>query len=188
MSNAQAPIRGHGRGRAFARGGRGAPRGGRNAINLPEPPRDGGSPIASHLSTLHDASFTTDDTIELFTQVILTHQPSHNITVRQKHVENVCGGLNSRTKANATKNIITTFTPDSLDEQRRHLNEKHNNNCKTIKYTTIKTKQTHIYTSKAPTKNYPNIPIKPTPWQIARKNPISSRLQPTTALLTTDAS
>ncbi len=100
MADAQFPIRGHGRGHAFAqRGGRGAPRGGRNAVNLPQPPRDGGSPIATHLSTLHDASSTTDDTIELFAQVRTTHQASHSITARQKHVENVCCGLNSQTKS-----------------------------------------------------------------------------------------
>ncbi len=107
MANGQAPIRGHGRGRALARGGRGAPTGGRHVGNLPKPPRGGGSPIASHLSTLHDASNTTDDTIELFTQIILTHQASHSITVRQKHVENVCGGLNSRTTANAIIKPLT---------------------------------------------------------------------------------
>ena len=114
MANAQAPTRGHGRGRAFGRGGRGAPRGGRNAANPQEPTRDGGSPRTSHLSTLHDASSTTDDTIELFTQVKLTHQASHSITVSQKHVENVCEGLNSRTKTNETKKTTTAFTPDSL--------------------------------------------------------------------------
>jgi hypothetical protein len=116
MSNSQDPIRGHGRGRALARGGRGVPRGGRNTVNLPEPPRDGGSPIASHLSTVQDANSSTDDTIELFTQVISTHPASHIITVRQKHVENSCEGLNSHIKLTTTKQSITAFTPDSLDE------------------------------------------------------------------------
>ena len=108
MSNAQAPIRGHGRGRALARGGRGVPGGGRN---LPEPPRDGGSPIASHLSTVHDANSSTDDTIELFTQVISTHQASHSITVRQKHVENSYEGLNSHIKLTTTKNLSQYSPP-----------------------------------------------------------------------------
>jgi hypothetical protein len=134
MSNAQAPIRGHDRGRAFIRGGRGAPRGGRNAVNPPEPPRDGGSPITAHLSTLHDASPTTDDTIELFTQVKLTHHSSHSITVRQKHVENVCGGLNSqknqyklcfthppptRSPSSGGICLISTITPPILNNTAR---------------------------------------------------------------------
>ena len=161
MTDAQAPIRGHGRGRAITREGRGAPRGGRNAVNLPQPPREGGSLITSHLPTLHDANPTTDDTIELFTQVIPTHQAPHSITVRQKHVENACEGLNSHIKVTTTKKSITTFTPDSLDEQRRNFYEHNNNNCKIIKHATIKTTQTNKYTSNDSTKNIPNFPVNP---------------------------
>jgi hypothetical protein len=100
MADDRAPIRVRGKGRAFAtrggRGGRGGPRGGRNAVKIaPQLPRDGGSPIAFHMSTLHDANSTTDDTILTFTQVRTTHHASHNITARQKHVKNVYGGLNS---------------------------------------------------------------------------------------------
>jgi hypothetical protein len=75
MAYARAPIRARGRGRAFAfRGGRGGPKGGRNAVEIvPQPPRDGGSPIVPHMSTLHDAKSTTDDTIVTFTRVRPMH-------------------------------------------------------------------------------------------------------------------
>ena len=133
MADNRAPIRVRGRGRAFAaRGGRGGPRGGRNAAEIaPQLPRDGGSPIASHLSTLHDASSTTDDTILEFTQVRNAHLAYRNITVRQKHVENVCGGLNNQLRAKNTTRVHTTFTPDSLAEQRRKYSNKKDYNFKT---------------------------------------------------------
>ena len=163
MSNSQAPIRGHGRGRAFARGGRGANRGGRIAVNLPEPPRDGGSPISSHLSTFHDTTSVIDDTIELFTHVTLTHQASRSIAVRQKHVENVCRGLNNHIKATKTNKFITSFTPDSLDEQRRHIFVHNNNNRKIIKkHITINTTQTNNDINNYTTNYfYLNLPVKP---------------------------
>ena len=85
----------------------------------PRPLRDGGSPIASHPSTLHDTNSITADAIDTFTQVRPIHHTSHNITVRQKQVENVCGGLNSQSKTKSSILFYTTFTPDSLAEQRR---------------------------------------------------------------------
>jgi hypothetical protein len=41
--------------------------------------------------------------------------------VRQKHVENVCGGLNRLCKTNSSTPFYTSFTPDSLAEQWRNL-------------------------------------------------------------------
>jgi hypothetical protein len=116
MSDARALIRARGRRQAFAL------RGGRNAVEIaPRLPRDGGSPIASYLSTLHDANSTTDYTITTFTQVRPTDHASHSITVRQKHVNNVCGGLNSLCKTKSPILLYTTFAPDSLAEQWRNL-------------------------------------------------------------------
>ena len=97
------------------------------------------SPIASHWSTLHDANSTTDETTELFTQVRSTHRASHSITVRQKHVENVCGGLDSRTLSKTPTPLLTAFTPDSLAEQRRNFfSEFYSNHYRLKKYKTIK--------------------------------------------------
>ncbi len=72
-------------------GGRGNPRDGRNAVELgPRLAQNIGSPIATHRSTLHDVNSTTDDTIDTLIQVMPSYHASHNITVRQRHVENVC--------------------------------------------------------------------------------------------------
>jgi len=66
MADVRAPNRGRGRARTIAlKGGRGGLRGGRNAVEL-RPPREGGSPIASLMSTLHYANSTTGDTIVTF--------------------------------------------------------------------------------------------------------------------------
>ncbi len=91
MADAKAPIRARGKGRAFAfRGGRGGPRGGRNAVEVvPRPPHDGGSPIAPHMSTLHDTNSTTDDTIETFAHVLTLNLilAFHCITVVLAHAK-----------------------------------------------------------------------------------------------------
>jgi hypothetical protein len=127
MADTRAFNRGRGRARIIAlKGGRGGPRGGRNAVEL-HPPREGGSPIASHMSTLHDANSTTDDTIDIFVQVRPLHKAFHSITVRQRHVENICGGLNSQIYTKILYMVYTTFTPDSVTEQRQKF-LSHNNN------------------------------------------------------------
>jgi len=116
MAYARAPMRIRERGREFTPwGGRGIPRGGaRNAVELV--PRL----IATHMSTLHDGNSTTDDTLDASVQVMPTHHAFHNTTVRQKHVENVCGGLIIRNSPTSPKHLLTTFTPDSLAKQRRN--------------------------------------------------------------------
>jgi hypothetical protein len=87
MSDAWIPIRRR-RGRCpFTNGGRGLPRGGRNAMNpaaAPATPREG-SPITTRLKTTSYINSTTDDTLALFLQVtpIFTH---HVITVSPEHV------------------------------------------------------------------------------------------------------
>jgi hypothetical protein len=48
-----------------------------------------------------------------------SHYASHNIIVRQRHVENVCEGLISQNSPISKNKIFTSFTPDSLAEQRR---------------------------------------------------------------------
>jgi hypothetical protein len=123
MADVRAPNRGRGRGRNFdPKGGRGGPKGGNNAVELIlQPPRDGGSPMASHLSTLNDANSTNDDTIDTFVKVRPSHYSFHSITVRQKHVENVCGVLDSQ---NLTKTLIqlhTAVTSYSLADHRRYF-------------------------------------------------------------------
>jgi len=95
--------------------------GGRNAVELgPRLVQDGGSPMATHRSALHGANSTTDDIIDTFIQVMWLHHASHNITVRQRHVENVGGGLISQNSPTPKTNIFTTFTPDSLAEQKQN--------------------------------------------------------------------
>ena len=65
IADARVSIRIRGIESAFdPRGGRGTPRGGRNAVKLGSRlAQDSGPPIATHRSTLHDANSTTDDTI-----------------------------------------------------------------------------------------------------------------------------
>jgi len=122
MADDRAPIRIRGRGRALdPRGGRGPPKGGRNAVvlSLRLAPLSG-SPIATHRSTLHDINSITDDTIDTSIQVRSSHHASHSITVRQRLVENVCGGLISHNSPTPKNNLFATFTPDSLAERRRN--------------------------------------------------------------------
>ena len=121
MADAWIPIRNRKRGRAFANtGGHGLPRGGRNVVEpRPRLVLDGGSPIATHMSTLSDANSSTDDTIDIFIQVLPISYASHNIIVRQKHVEHSCACLMRRKSPNYRTSACTTFTPDSLFEQRR---------------------------------------------------------------------
>ncbi len=49
-----------------------------------------------------------------------SHHASHNINVRQRFEENICGGLISQKSTTPKNNRFTTFTPDSLAEQRRN--------------------------------------------------------------------
>jgi hypothetical protein len=85
MADAWISIRNKVRGRApFNKGGRGSPRGGRNAVD----PTDAhaatreGSPIASRLSTSLYINSTTDDTLVLFLYVTQKYLARHIITVR----------------------------------------------------------------------------------------------------------
>jgi len=114
--NARALICVRGRGRAFApKCGRGDLRGGRNAVALVhQHSRYGCSPIATHISTLHDANSTIGDTIATFVQVMPTHHAFYIITARQKRVENVFGGLNSQISTKPTK-IIHTIEHHSIN-------------------------------------------------------------------------
>jgi len=173
MADARAPNLGRGRGRTFApRGGRGGPRGGRNAMELVlQLPRDGGSPIASRLSTLHDANSTTDDTIDTFVQGRSTHHAFHIITVRQKQVENVCGGLNSQIPTNTLALFYTTFIPKSLTEQRRNF-LNYNNTLKLQKSDTKTLLQRHTPYNKSL--------LIHSRWFLSTR---SSHLMPTTNLL-----
>ncbi len=105
--------------------------------------------------------------------------------MRQKHVENVCRGLNSRTKANTINSFLTTFTPDSLAEQRRNLYVIYNNNKKK-KNATMKTKYTRLISYNEATIYKIGIPLQVILWQIARKISIFARFQPTLTRLTID--
>jgi hypothetical protein len=69
---------------------------------------------------LHDANSNIDDTIDKLIQAMPPHHASHSIAVRQRHVEDVCGGLISQNSSTPKNNIFTTFTPNSLAEQRRN--------------------------------------------------------------------
>ena len=77
MADAWIPIRNKDRGSApFNRGGRGPPRGGRNAVDptVAQAATKEGSPIARRLSTSLYSNTTTDDTLAFFLQVTQKNQ------------------------------------------------------------------------------------------------------------------
>jgi len=113
MADAWFSIRNRMRGRAFVnKGGRGLPRVVRSVVkHRPRPTPDGGSPIATHMSTLHDANSTADEIIDIFIHVMPISHASHIITVKQKHVEHPCACLIRRKSSILKTNAYTTFTP-----------------------------------------------------------------------------
>ena len=120
MADRCSPTRIRGRGRTI-RLASGPPRGGRTGFDPRQRPEaaGGGSPIATYLAAAHDTQPNTEDTITTFTQVTLC-LASHSITVKQEHVENTCGGLDSRTDSNNPHFIFTASAHTSLAEQLRY--------------------------------------------------------------------